>query len=562
MSIKTINEKDIASFQNYLKSEGMKDRVPPESKKEDYYGVFWQIPEKAYILPGHVKFLEQIVDQDSYQKCIASSADSGRNPILDESTIASTSRESIDVSIVELVSNELLNPIENNEAEIRQQNMSQTESQPQLERLLKQIVSWMRKNHKAVYEQRVPFPYVLGNGKRSNFYSSSNFHRHLVRHTQTNKSERVTRSSKSVGSKRKLTNKCAQSGKRKIRNDTSSASEDSNSENDRLRKELSKNYINECDDLVDDLDDKDSINNDFTMDAAKKDCTESRIVEKTGPSARTTTKRNLHVPTDVNESKTVRQLWKENKALRNELQRVEKEKQDQMRSFKKDFNEQLVSENHVVLESLMSAAQRNIYRLRCGYRQDDIIKAFAGYMKMIGGTLAYETLYANLSLCWPSRSTINKFIKDNKPAIVEGKLRKLELLNYLKERNLPLRVSLSGDATRIISTVSYDHATNQLVGFPLPLDEKGMPIAYSYMARNVKEIKEHYESNVTSSNVYVQMAQPISRSVPPFCLITFLTDNRFTAETGSQPMEFHDTQTSKFGHKSGQFRIGWRPSSN
>lgn len=27
------------------------------------------------------------------------------------------------------------------------------------------------------------------------------------------------------------------------------------------------------------------------------------------------------------------------------------------------------------------------------------------------------------------------------------------------------------------------------------------------------------------------MAQPSSRSVPPFCLLTFLTDNTFTAET-------------------------------
>lgn len=111
--------------------------------------------------------------------------------------------------------------------------------------------------------------------------------------------------------------------------------------------------------------------------------------------------------------------------------------------------------------------------------------------------------------------------------MIEGKLRANELLQYLKDRDLPLRVSLSEDATRIIATVQYDPETNQLVGFPLPLDNNGMPIPFSYMARNVKE---HYQSKLPSSNAYVQMAQPLSRSVPPFCLLTFLTDNKFTGE--------------------------------
>lgn len=194
------------------------------------------------------------------------------------------------------------------------------------------------------------------------------------------------------------------------------------------------------------------------------------------------------------------------------------------------MNDHLIAGNHVLIESLLTAAQRNITRLSNGYRHDDLTKAFAAYIKMIGGPLTTETLHANLALCWPSSSTSKKFINDNKPTIVEGKLRTEELLNYLKERNLPLRVSLSEDATRINPVVSYDHATNQLVGFPLPLDARGMPISYSFMARSVQEIREHYESNVASSNAYVQMAQPLSRNVAPFCLLTFLTDKRFTAE--------------------------------
>lgn len=62
MSIKTISEKDIESFQKYLISDEIKKRIPPYAKMEDYVGVFWETPEKAYILPGHVKFLQEIVE--------------------------------------------------------------------------------------------------------------------------------------------------------------------------------------------------------------------------------------------------------------------------------------------------------------------------------------------------------------------------------------------------------------------------------------------------------------------------------------------------------------------
>lgn len=61
MSIKTIDQKAIDSFQKYLSSEEIRERIPPDSIMEDYLGVMWRTPDKAYILPGHVQFLEQIV---------------------------------------------------------------------------------------------------------------------------------------------------------------------------------------------------------------------------------------------------------------------------------------------------------------------------------------------------------------------------------------------------------------------------------------------------------------------------------------------------------------------
>lgn len=143
-------------------------------------------------------------------------------------------------------------------------------------------------------------------------------------------------------------------------------------------------------------------------------------------------------------------------------------------------NDRLISKDNLILSTMIKTANKNVSREKAGYRHDELMKVFAAYIKMISGTLTYETLHANLPLAWPSLSTANKFIHDNRPLAVEGKLRLEELHAYLTDRKLPLRVSLSEDATRVQATVSHDPKTNQLVGFALPLDENGMPIPYSF----------------------------------------------------------------------------------
>lgn len=184
-----------------------------------------------------------------------------------------------------------------------------------------------------------------------------------------------------------------------------------------------------------------------------------------------------------------------------------------------------------LLRHLLNSAERNSSRKKQGYRHDDLIKCFAAYIKMLGGLLSYETLHANLPLSLPSVSTVNRFICDNGPQIIEGEMRTNDLLEYLQRRNLPLRVSLSEDGTRITPKVAYDPNTNQLIGFALPLDEDGMPRTFSFQARNVSEIKGHFSnpSNFISSTAYVQMAQPVEENSSPFCLMMFLTDSKFTA---------------------------------
>lgn len=186
----------------------------------------------------------------------------------------------------------------------------------------------------------------------------------------------------------------------------------------------------------------------------------------------------------------------------------------------------------IVLQNFLNSSERNVDRKKAGYRFDPVSKAFAAYTFMLAGPLAYETLNANLPFALPSTSTVHRYLADNGPQIIEGKMRTEELLLYLKKRNLPMVVSLSEDATRITAKVSYDPNTNQLIGFALPLDKNGMPITLSFPARSVSEIRSHFTNsrNIVSSSLYIQMAQPLDRDVPPFCMMMFLTDNTFTAD--------------------------------
>lgn len=194
----------------------------------------------------------------------------------------------------------------------------------------------------------------------------------------------------------------------------------------------------------------------------------------------------------------------------------------------------------VLLQTFVQSSERNFERRKQGYRFDELTKMFSTYIFLLSGALAYETLNANLPLSIPSVSTIRRFLKDNGPNVVEGKMRTEELLQYLKCRNLPLKVSLSEDATRITAKISYDSVTNQLVGFALPLDDNGMPITFSFPARSASEIQKHFMNpeNSISSSVYVQMAQPLDPNAAPFCLLLYLTNNTFTASNTLKRWKF------------------------
>lgn len=177
-----------------------------------------------------------------------------------------------------------------------------------------------------------------------------------------------------------------------------------------------------------------------------------------------------------------------------------------------------------LLNKLIESANFNGNRQPNGHRFDSSLQNFSSYFRMLAGPLAYETIQKNLFGALPSISTTNRYIRKSHCQVREGVLRSNELLAYLKERNLPLVVSLSEDGSRIVDRVQYDSKSNQLIGFVLPIGENGMPITGTYEARNADEIMEHStKDKPISSYVNIVMAQPIQYThycsvaiLPPF----------------------------------------------
>jgi len=75
---------------------------------------------------------------------------------------------------------------------------------------------------------------------------------------------------------------------------------------------------------------------------------------------------------------------------------------------------------------------------------------------------------------------VQSVIHSEYKTIHEGVLRFDELRQHLDQYNAPLLVSIGEDATRVIGRVDYDGETDRCVGFVLPSNKNGLPIADSF----------------------------------------------------------------------------------
>lgn len=93
----------------------------------------------------------------------------------------------------------------------------------------------------------------------------------------------------------------------------------------------------------------------------------------------------------------------------------------------------------------------------------------------------------------------------------------------------------------------YDSKSNELVGFVLPLEKNGMPKPSSFKARSAGEIENHFlkSGQAISSYVFAIMAQPLIPGYPPFCLMIYGSDNKFTAEEVNKKWKFIKDELKK-----------------
>lgn len=197
---------------------------------------------------------------------------------------------------------------------------------------------------------------------------------------------------------------------------------------------------------------------------------------------------------------------------------------------------------------MLQIAKRNANRSKHGYRYPDEFKRFTVHHRMLAGRQSYNMLHGNLDGCLPSISTTNRYIHRSDHMIIEGELRCEELLLYLRERDQPMWVILSEDATRVENRIQYDSRSNQIIGFVLPTNKEiGMPIPFTYKARSASEMIQHFSNDLPIAHyVNTVMAQPIGNA-PPFCLIVFGCDNRHTADEVARRWKYISNELEKIG---------------
>ncbi|KAK3909546.1 DNA gyrase inhibitor YacG [Frankliniella fusca] len=183
-----------------------------------------------------------------------------------------------------------------------------------------------------------------------------------------------------------------------------------------------------------------------------------------------------------------------------------------------------------LLQILMNAAQKNNVKEKHGHRYDLDVKYFSCYIFILDGPMVYEFLSHNMIGAMPSSSATEKFLLKSSEPVNEGQFRFSELHEFLMRNNLPLKVWISEDGTRILQKFSYDLKSNQIIGPTPPLADNGIPILNSFPAESAAMIATHFLKGEPASSTYATMAQPLQKGSPSFCLSIFGTNNKFTSE--------------------------------
>ncbi|KAK3921604.1 Sugar fermentation stimulation protein-like protein [Frankliniella fusca] len=183
-----------------------------------------------------------------------------------------------------------------------------------------------------------------------------------------------------------------------------------------------------------------------------------------------------------------------------------------------------------LLRTLMLTAIQNSERKNHRQRYDEDVKLFSLYLFIVGGRGLYEFLRVNLPNPLPSIRTVERELKTASSPFIEGVFRFEELKDFLIANDLPLKVSISEDGTRIQERFSFDPFSNCVVGPVIPLADNGVPVINSFPATSAAMIANHFKNGKVASTGYAIIAQPLKDGAPFFCLNLFGTDNKFNSE--------------------------------
>ena len=145
------------------------------------------------------------------------------------------------------------------------------------------------------------------------------------------------------------------------------------------------------------------------------------------------------------------------------------------------------------------------------------------------GPSAYKLIHANMPEAFPSLSTVEREASKRYHPLKEGEFLFDKLAAHLDAYNAPRMISISEDATRVVSRVEYDGNSDSIVGFVLPISEDSLPKQNLFSATTLEEIEQIFASSKKATSAYIYVAQAISLNVPPFCLALIGSDNCFDA---------------------------------
>lgn len=145
-----------------------------------------------------------------------------------------------------------------------------------------------------------------------------------------------------------------------------------------------------------------------------------------------------------------------------------------------------------LINALLHRHSNNSDKSNQGNRYDEEMHAFSSLSAIYCGASFYKILAGNSSL--PSRSTALRHIAEAADRI-EVSLLDWETLDKDMERFGTTDVVISEDATRLDSRISYDPATNALVGLVAETDPgTGLPFQRAFIVSKPSQMVQHLEN--------------------------------------------------------------------